>query len=139
MGRSRRAASRPPVRALTAHGDSVDLGPWRKSELPQAGSAAAQPDQTAVRLRRALRSTRRRRLVASGVVICPLISGLFFGLVATSLVLRSDEGRAGEIGALVGGAVFALTAVALCLVHVSARAETGPEMPSPVRHLHTSR
>jgi ABC-type uncharacterized transport system permease subunit len=78
------------------------------------------------------RTTRhRRRLVAAGIVVCPLISGVFFGLIAALLVIRNgDRGRAFEIGLLVGGAMFAANAIALCVLHSAARAGTTPK-PSP--------
>jgi hypothetical protein len=73
----------------------------------------------------------RRRLIASGIVICPLISGVFFGLIAALLVLRNgDSGRAIAIGVLVGGAMFASNAIALCVVHTAARPHATPK-PSP--------
>ena len=88
--------------------------------MPRAGFDAAQPGLTATRLR-------RRRLVASGLVVCPLVSGVFFGLVAALLILRSgDQGRAIAVGLLVGGVMFASNAVALCIVHTTARSASTP-------------
>jgi hypothetical protein len=56
------------------------------------------------------------------LIICPTVSGLFFGVIAALLVLRSASlGRATETGALVGGVMFASNAVALCIVHAAAR------------------
>jgi hypothetical protein len=74
----------------------------------------------------------RRVIVASTLVICPVISGLFFGLIAALLVLQSGGvGRASAVGALVGGVMFASNAVALCIVHSAAREI--PERPEQLR------
>jgi hypothetical protein len=85
---------------------------------------------TRARAMTAARADRRRRLIVVGLVTCPLISGLFFGLIAALLVLRGGSvDRATEVGLLVGGVMFASNAVALCIVHTTAQAE----MPPPVR------
>jgi hypothetical protein len=77
-------------------------------------------------------STRRDRLVAAGFVVCPLISGLFFGLVSTLLVLPSAGiGHALEVGAAVGGAMFAANAAALCVVQATRAAGAPPVEESP--------
>ena len=56
-----------------------------------------------------------------------MISGLFFGLIAALLVLRGGSAeRAIEVGTLVGGVMFASNAVALCIVHASARGDGAP-------------
>ena len=48
----------------------------------------------------------------------PFFSGVFFGLVAALLVLRNgNAGDAIEVGALVGGVMFASHAVGLCVLH----------------------
>ena len=84
--------------------------------LQHAGSVATQPGRTPTRLRRT------RLLVASGLVVSPVISGVFFGAVAALLVLRGGSlGRATEIGALVGGVMFASNAIALCIVNTTGR------------------
>jgi hypothetical protein len=76
-------------------------------------------------------ATQRRRLIAFGVVVWPLISGLFFGLIAALLVLRNgDPDRALEIGVLVGGAMFAANAVVLCVLHSASRGVTTPKSTS---------
>jgi predicted branched-subunit amino acid permease len=63
--------------------------------------------------------------VAIGLVASPTISGLFFCLVAALLVLqRGSFERAAEVGALVGGVMFASTAVALCVVLRRGRSES---------------
>lgn len=87
---------------------------------------AAQPGLSAARLPRT-----RRRLVASGVIVCPMISGLFFGIIATLLVFRSGNiGRASEVGALVGGVMFASNAIALCIVLSTAQGAAAPRAKS---------
>jgi hypothetical protein len=63
---------------------------------------------------------RNRRLVASGLIAFPMISGLFFGLLGAVLVLPiGGLGRAIAVGALVGGVMFAANAAALCIVQSS--------------------
>jgi hypothetical protein len=66
-------------------------------------------------------ATRRSRLVAAGLIAFPMISGLFFGLLSAGLVLPiGGLGCAIAVGALVGGALFAANAAALCIVQSSA-------------------
>lgn len=87
------------------------------------------PGQTAARLHRT-----RGRIRASGLVVCPLISGLFFGIVSAVLVLPSGGiEHATVVGALVGGFMLTSNAVALCIVQTSAysdgaaRERSGPQ------------
>jgi hypothetical protein len=116
----------------------VDL---RLPEAQPAGSPAPHPGQTAARMQRrrtwhaereapgarvavsmSKPTTRDRHRVALGMVVCPMISGLFFGLVAALLVFRSGGiGHASAVGALVGGFMFASNAAALCIVQSTAR------------------
>jgi hypothetical protein len=71
----------------------------------------------------------RHRRVAWGIVIWPLVSGAFFGLVATVLALRGGgAGRAIAIGALVGGAMFAANAIAVSVAQAAARTHA-PKRP----------
>jgi hypothetical protein len=115
VGRSR-SALRIVADTRTTTGGGVDRVDLYVAGGLLAGSPAAQPG-AATRLRRT-----RRRLVASTVVVSPLISGVFFGLVAALLTLRSGSGiQAIEFGGLVGGVMFASNAVALCFVSSAAR------------------
>jgi hypothetical protein len=66
-------------------------------------------------------AARRSRLVASGLIAFPMISGAFFGLLsAVSVLPVAGIGRAVAVGALVGGIMFAANAAALCIVQSSA-------------------
>ena len=87
------------------------------------------PGQTAARLHRT-----RGRVIASGLVICPLISGVFFGLISGLLVLPGGGAEhASMVGALVGGFMFTSNAVALCIVQTSSDAPSVPreQMTAP--------
>jgi hypothetical protein len=84
---------------------------------------------------------RRTRLAAAFLVICPLISGGFFGIVAALLVHWSGSDRALGAGALVGGAMFVANAVALCVVQSVSRSLDAPlRVPDAIRagELHAS-
>ena len=62
------------------------------------------------------------RSVEVGFVVGPLLSGLFFGLIAAALVLRGGTfARACGVGALAGGVMFTSTALALCIVMTAVR------------------
>jgi hypothetical protein len=77
-------------------------------------------------------STRRDRLAAAGLILCPLISGLFFGAVSILLVLAtSGIGHALVVGAGVGGAMFAANAAALCIVQATRANGPAPAVQSP--------
>jgi len=64
---------------------------------------------------------RRTHFEASFLVVCPLISGAFFGVIAAVLVRWSGSPRALGAGVLVGGAMFVANAVALCVVQSISR------------------
>jgi hypothetical protein len=67
------------------------------------------------------------RIVASGIVIFPLLSGLFFGIVTGLAMLpRSGIRQASVMGALVGGIMLTSNAVALCIVQASANSRAVP-------------
>jgi hypothetical protein len=112
-------------------------GPFR-STVETAGTVAPQPTETQLRHAASVPplATRtaielRHSYVNLGLIICPLISGLFFGLVATLLRLVSgDAGHAFEVGALAGAAIFAANALALCIV-VSTTTENRPIPHAP--------
>src|SRR6185295_9281277 len=89
--------------------------------LRREGSVAVQPGQTAARLHRA---RMHRRIVAASIVIFPLLSGVFFGVI-TGLAVLSSGGfeHAMVMGALVGGIMLTSNAIALCIVQASAGAE----------------
>jgi hypothetical protein len=71
---------------------------------------------------------RRKRLLAAALLVAfPLISGLFFALVAAAAALPAGAGHALVVGAIVGGAMFAANALALCLA-VSAAQGQAPQM-----------
>jgi hypothetical protein len=73
----------------------------------------------------------RRSPFIPGLVVSPLVSGGFFGFVAAVLTLRSGtHGQALAVGALVGGVMFAVNAVALCVAHSIARTEIRPRSES---------
>jgi hypothetical protein len=108
----------------------------------QAETVAPQPTET--RLRRAgsvtpLAAHRARassRLgntyVNLGLVVCPLVSGLFFGLMATVLVLFNGSfGHAFEVGALTGTIMFAANALALCMVMTPNGERSAPRAEAP--------
>jgi hypothetical protein len=101
---------------MTTRGDRFARDDSRSVQLPCDVSPDVQPGQTAARLHRT-----RGRVIASGLVICPLISGLFFGIIGGLLVLPSGGAEhATMVGALVGGIMLTSNAVALCIVHSSA-------------------
>lgn len=95
-----------------------------RSAVTHTGAAAPQPNET--RLRRAASvstlPTRtatqlRHTYVNLGLIVCPLISGLFFGLIATLLALHSGSlVHAFEVGALAGFVILIANALALCIV-----------------------
>jgi hypothetical protein len=76
--------------------------------LRRAASVTTLPTRTATQL--------RHTYVNLGLIVCPLISGLFFGLIATVLGLVSGNGNALEVGALTGFVILTANALALCLV-----------------------
>ena len=80
---------------------------------PRHRPSAAQPGRAAIRL--------RRTHLAGFFVLCPLISGGFFGVVAVILVHWSGSADALVVGAAVGGAMFVANAAALCVVHSISR------------------
>jgi hypothetical protein len=85
-------------------------------------------------------SARRDRLAAAGLILCPLISGLFFGVVSTLLVLPSSGiGHALEVGAAVGGAMFAANAAALCIVQATRAADAPRAAESPAHNIFEER
>jgi hypothetical protein len=66
--------------------------------------------------RSAIESSRRE--VVLGVVClvaCPLISALFFGLVAMALAYAAGRGSTVALGSIVGGVAFVANALAICL------------------------
>jgi hypothetical protein len=72
---------------------------------------------------------RRSRLVASGMIVFPIISGLFFGILSAALVVPiGGVVHASEVAILVGGVMFTANAAALCIVQSSAWDE--PERPA---------
>jgi hypothetical protein len=74
-------------------------------------------------------AARRSRLVASGMIVFPMISGLFFGILSAALVLPiGGVAHASEVAILVGGVMFTGNAAALCIVQSSAWDE--PERPA---------
>jgi hypothetical protein len=91
--------------------------------VKNAGTVAPQPTET--RLRRTAPVTQlptraaaelRHNYVNLGLIVCPLISGVFFGLVATLLLLPSSSvGHAFEVGTVAGAVICAMNAVALCV------------------------
>ena len=94
----------------------------------RGAASAAQPGPTA--------SWLRRTRLSLGVVVCPLISGLFFGLIAAALVFPGGgAGRAFGVGALTAGVMFTSSALALCIVMTASReAPSRPELSAePIR------
>jgi hypothetical protein len=64
----------------------------------------------------------RRARVSLSVIVCPMISGLFFGLIAAALVFPGGgAGRAFEVGLLTAGVMFTSSALALCIVMSASR------------------
>jgi hypothetical protein len=73
---------------------------------------------------------RRSRLVASGMILFPMISGLFFGILSAALVVPvGGFAHATGVGFLVGGVMFTVNAAALCIVQSNA----WEEAPRPAR------
>jgi hypothetical protein len=121
----------------------------RRPEGQRAGLTATQPVPTAIHVPRTVdrgeagaaqpgptASWLRRSRVSLGVVVCPMISGLFFGVIAAALVFRSGgTGRALGVGALTAGVMFTSSALALCIVMTASReAPSRPERSAePVR------
>ena len=92
-----------------------------ETRLRRAASVSTLPTRTATQL--------RHTYVNLGLIVCPLISGLFFGLIATVLRLRSgDFVHALEVGALAGFVILTANVLALCLVM------SKPMDERPVRH-----
>jgi hypothetical protein len=103
----------------------------RPGTLRRDGSPGVQPGQTAARLHRA-----RNRVIGSALVVCPLISGLFFGVISGVLVLPgSGVEHATMVGALVGGVMLTSNAVALCIVQSSGRERAAPHVQPAVEHI----
>jgi hypothetical protein len=61
-----------------------------------------------------------RVLGAVCLVVCPMISGAFLGLVATLCMYPTESEHAITIGALVGVSGFVANAIAICLTAVAA-------------------
>ena len=96
---------------------------------PDVGSRAAARSDTA----------RCGRLLAAALIVFPMISGVFFGVLSTALVLPiGGLGQAGAVGALVGGFMFAANAAALCIVQSSAR-DAAPRATSSVQRFNEVR
>ena len=107
---------------MTARGVCFARGDSRSAPLRREGIPEVRPGQTAARLHRT-----RGRIRASGLVVCPLISGLFFGIISALLVLPSGGiEHATLVGALVGGFMLTSNAVALCIVQSSASRDGAP-------------
>jgi hypothetical protein len=102
-----------------------------------AGTVAAQPNETRLRRTGSVATLPVRPPaplprwhLTLGVVVCPLISGLFFGAIAAVLVLDSGIGRALEVGALAAGIMFTTNALALCIVTSATHSEPTPAIAS---------
>jgi hypothetical protein len=150
VGGARRATDLKTADVKTTRGGGVAHVERRPSVVWPVGPLAAQPGRNATRLRRSrVERTERHAsawrsdvagsdltkgrpvLVAAGLVFCPAISGLFFGVVSGLLVLGAGGiGRAGEVGALVGGVIFASNAAALCILQSSAQRQPAPQAES---------
>jgi hypothetical protein len=75
-------------------------------------------------------------VIGSALVVCPLISGVFFGIISGVLVLPgSGVEHATMVGALVGGIMLTSNAVALCIVQSSARDRAAPHVQPAVEHI----
>ena len=133
---------------MTTSGASFHVG-QRHPEGQRAGLTATQPVPTAIHVPRTVErgeasaaqpgptaSWLRRTRLSLGIVVCPMISGLFFGLIAAALVLPGGgAGRAFGVGALTAGVMFTSSALALCIVMTASReAPPRPEVSAgPVR------
>ena len=103
----------------------------RPVRLRREGLLEVRPGLSAARLHRT-----RGWVVASGMVVCPLISGLFFGVVSGFLVLPfGGLDHATAIGALVGGIMLTSNAVALCIVHSSAHTENAARVQQITQYI----
>lgn len=127
----RPGASSPRRTAGPLHETVKTAGPVApqptETRLRRTASVMPLPTRTAIEL--------RHSYVNLGLIICPLISGLFFGLVATLLLLISgDVGHAFEVGALAGVVICAANALALFIV-VSTTTENRP-IPHAQSHEH---
>jgi hypothetical protein len=106
---------------MTTRGVRFARDESRRVRLPCEGSLEVQPGQTAARLHPA---RARGRVVASSIVVFPLLSGLFFGIISGLAVLpRGGAQQATVVGALVGGIMLTSNAIALCIVQASANSQ----------------
>ena len=81
-------------------------------------------------------AARRSRLVASGMILFPTISGLVFGILSAVLVLPlGGFATATGVGFLVGGVMFTANAAALCIVQSSAWDEAPVPAQRPVQRI----
>jgi hypothetical protein len=80
-------------------------------------------------------SAHDRALGVACLVVCPAISGVVFGLVATAATYASGHGDAVAVGALVGFVMFVANAFAICLTASSAYLRSVRRMRVPARRL----